>query len=469
MLKAHSTTAAVMRAADLGCIAAGYLIAGQTALILSSRRLFVFPGRGPWESRYSALFLLALLSWTAVTSYSATYHSHRTESLPFAIRALLRTFTLWMPMTIAGVFLLKLQNVSRQFASYFLAASAILILARQLSTMVFMRRLRRFGHNWRTAVILGAEASCEQFAQLLTTTYPMGYRVIVKPLSRSLKHTADGTLPSVAHADDVFVVGPDYATLSDDTAFDAVARLLRQGKNVHITPGLLDARLFRQSFGDVAGVPVISLMRGQLGPFQALTKRVADIVVSAILLFTLSPLLALIALAIKLTSQGPVLFRQTRLGLNGKRFSLYKFRSMAANAEQVLANSPALYALYLANNFKLPKNQDPRVTRIGYFLRTTSLDELPQLLNVFKGDMSLVGPRPVVPTEVEKYGDAAALFLSAKPGMTGHWQVSGRSDLQAYEKRVELDLEYIRDQSLAKDFEILLRTVPAILRGKGAH
>jgi len=108
------------------------------------------------------------------------------------------------------------------------------------------------------------------------------------------------------------------------------------------------------------------------------------------------------------------------------------------------------------------------VTRIGYFLRTTSLDELPQLLNVLKGDMSL-GPRPVVPTEVEKYGDAAALFLSVKPGMTGHWQVSGRSDLQAYEKRVELDLEYIRDQSLAKDFEILLRTVPAILRGKGAH
>jgi exopolysaccharide production protein ExoY len=465
MLKAHSTSAAVVRAADLGCIAAGYLIAGQIALILNSRRLFVFPGQGPWAARYSALFLLALLSWMAITSYSATYHSHRTESLPFAIRASLRIFTLWTLMTIAGVFLLKLQNVSRQFTAYFLAASGILILVRQLSTIVFMRRLRRFGYNWRTAVILGAEASCEKFAQMLTTAYPMGYRVIVKPLT----HTADSMLPSMANADDVFVVGTDYAALSDDTAFDAVARFLRQGKTVHIIPGLLDARLFRQSFGDVAGIPVISLMRGHLGALQAITKRVADIVVSAVLLFALSPLLALIALAIRLTSRGPVLFRQTRLGLNGKRFSLYKFRSMAANAEQVLADSPVLYALYLANNFKLPKNQDPRVTRIGYFLRATSLDELPQLLNVLKGDMSLVGPRPVVPTEVEKYGDAAALFLSAKPGMTGHWQVSGRSDLQAYAKRVELDLEYIRDQSLAKDFEILLRTVPAILRAKGAH
>jgi exopolysaccharide production protein ExoY len=470
MLKAHSTTATVLRAVDLCCIGLGYLMAGEIASRLSSRQLFVFPEqRSSWEAQYSALFLLALLSWVAVTSYSGTYHSYRTESLPFAVRTMTRTFSLWVLMTVAGISLFKLANVSRQFTAYFLVASSLFMLVRQLATMVFMRRLRRFGYNWRTAIILGAQTSCEKFAQLLTATYPMGYRVLVKPLSDDVNNRWDGALPLLAHVDDVFIVGTDYAASSGRTGPEAVAGLLKQGKAVHIIPGLLDAKLFRQSFGDVAGIPVISLMKGQLGVLQAAAKRLADILASGLLLILLSPLFAVVALLIKLTSKGPVLFRQRRLGLNHKAFDIYKFRTMAANAEQILKNSPVLYAQYVANNFKLPKNKDPRITRLGRLLRATSLDELPQLLNVFVGNMSLVGPRPIVPTEVEKYGDVAGLFLSAKPGMTGHWQVSGRSDLLGYEKRVELDLEYIRDQSLGKDFEILLRTVPAVLRGRGAH
>ncbi len=123
----------------------------------------------------------------------------------------------------------------------------------------------------------------------------------------------------------------------------------------------------------------------------------------------------------------------------------------------------------MQNNFKLPQGEDPRLTPLGKFLRATSLDELPQLYNVLIGEMSLVGPRPIVPHEASRYGDATMLFMSAKPGMTGHWQVSGRSEVVEYGKRVELDLEYIRDQSLGKDIEILLRTVPAVLRRKGAN
>jgi exopolysaccharide production protein ExoY len=142
---------------------------------------------------------------------------------------------------------------------------------------------------------------------------------------------------------------------------------------------------------------------------------------------------------------------------------------MRADAEQVLKSSPALYAKYVQNNFKLPKGEDPRLTLVGSFLRAASLDELPQLFNVLIGEMSLVGPRPIVPNEAVQYGDSGALFMSAKPGMTGHWQVSGRSEVAEYHKRVELDLEYIRDQSLGKDIEILLRTVPAVLRRKGAN
>jgi len=187
------------------------------------------------------------------------------------------------------------------------------------------------------------------------------------------------------------------------------------------------------------------------------------------LVLLLSPVMLLVALIVKVTSGGPVLFTQHRLGKHGKPFMVYKFRTMRRDAEDILKSTPGLYEKYKANNFKLPKREDPRITRIGAFLRASSLDELPQLINVLKGDMSLVGPRPIVPAEVEMYRDYATLFLSAKPGMTGHWQVSGRSVIQEYDKRVELDLEYIRDQSFGKDIEILLRTVPSVLMRKGAH
>ena len=142
---------------------------------------------------------------------------------------------------------------------------------------------------------------------------------------------------------------------------------------------------------------------------------------------------------------------------------------MRADAEQILRDTPSLHEKYVKNNFKLPGGEDPRFPPLGRFLRATSLDELPQLFNVLIGEMSLVGPRPIVPNEEVEYGDSAMLFMSAKPGMTGHWQVSGRSEIVEYRKRVELDLEYIRDQSLSKDFEILIRTVPAVLRRKGAN
>ena len=219
----------------------------------------------------------------------------------------------------------------------------------------------------------------------------------------------------------------------------------------------------------MAGVPVVSLLAGRLNKTQLAAKRLADLAGACLLVVLSSPLFALTALIIKCSSKGPVFFRQTRIGQKGELIRIYKFRTMIANAEEMLKKDSKLRELYLANNFKLPKGKDPRITRIGAFLRATSLDELPQLFNVINGDMSLVGPRPVVPAEVGKYGDCVQLLLSAKPGMTGHWQINGRSEIEEYARRVELDMEYIRDQSLGKDIEILLRTVPAVLLRKGAH
>jgi lipopolysaccharide/colanic/teichoic acid biosynthesis glycosyltransferase len=155
------------------------------------------------------------------------------------------------------------------------------------------------------------------------------------------------------------------------------------------------------------------------------------------------------------------------VGRFGTRFPLYKFRSMVPDAERLLRASPELHARYVAGNYKLPDDEDPRITPLGRILRRTSLDEIPQLWNVLRGDMSLVGPRPVVPQEVAEYGDYARMVLRVRPGLTGAWQVGGRSEV-AYPERAWIDLDYVAERSLPGDVAILLRTVPAVLRRRGA-
>ena len=198
------------------------------------------------------------------------------------------------------------------------------------------------------------------------------------------------------------------------------------------------------------------------------TKRAIDVPLGLLLSVLAAPLMLVIALVVRLTSPGPVLFRQQRLGRKGRTFLCLKFRSMRVDAELVLRRTPDTYARYVANGFKLPAGEDPRITRVGRFLRRTSLDELPQLFNVMRGEMSLVGPRPIVPEEVSVYGPHAADFLSALPGITGRWQVSGRSKV-GYPQRAGIELDYVHQWSLLEDIRILLRTVPAVLRREGAH
>ena len=217
-----------------------------------------------------------------------------------------------------------------------------------------------------------------------------------------------------------------------------------------------------------AGLPLVELTRPALKGRQLFLKRVLDLVASSVALVVVSPLFALAWVAIKMESHGPAIFGHRRIGLNGRMFLCFKFRSMHSDAESRLRSDPELYGKYVANNFKLREDQDPRLTRIGRLLRKSSLDELPQLINVLKGDMSLVGPRPIVPDELGQYGHGAAVFLSLKPGMTGAWQVNGRSRV-GYPDRVDLELQYVRNWSLARDLLILAKTVPVLLAGRGAH
>jgi exopolysaccharide biosynthesis polyprenyl glycosylphosphotransferase len=195
-------------------------------------------------------------------------------------------------------------------------------------------------------------------------------------------------------------------------------------------------------------------------------KRFFDILLSIIALTLCIPIFIAIALAIKLDSKGPVFFIHKRIGKNRKPINIYKFRTMVDHADKMIQNFTPEQQKEYQRNFKLDK--DPRITKIGKFLRASSLDELPQLINILFGDISIVGPRPVVKKELKKYGQNVERLLSVKPGLTGYWQIHGRSNT-TYQQRVEMDMKYIRNRSLWMDFKIILHTVPAVLKRNGAY
>lgn len=215
------------------------------------------------------------------------------------------------------------------------------------------------------------------------------------------------------------------------------------------------------------GFPVVELTRPGVMGTQLLVKRATDLLLAGTALVTVAPVMALIALAIRLTSKGPILFRQARIGQGGRRFTILKFRTMVPGADQ---QRDALLARSVYRDARLFKVvDDPRVTPLGAVLRRTSLDELPQLWNVIRGDMSLVGPRPPLPSEVELYQSHHYARFDVKPGITGPWQVSGRNAIQDFDTVIRLESAYIRRWSLWLDLELLFRTVPVVLSGRGAH
>lgn len=198
-----------------------------------------------------------------------------------------------------------------------------------------------------------------------------------------------------------------------------------------------------------------------------LSKRLFDIVGSSLALVGFSPLFLVLAIKIKRVDHGPVFFKQIRIGKDGKPFKMYKFRSMIENAEEVLKSNPELYKEYVANDFKLPEDKDPRTTAVGRWMRKTSIDEVPQFINILKGEMSIIGPRPIVKGELENYGDRADKFLSVKPGAMGLWQASGRSNI-SYPERCDVELEYVDKASFWYDWKIFFMTLISIFKQDGA-
>ncbi len=379
-------------------------------------------------------------------------------------------------LCVASLFYLaKIENFSRVLFGYFAVLTLVLVAAARLALRWWWRRRAAMGRDARRALVIGAPATAARLAAALGVEAPevhvIGYAA---PEGLGELAGADGGVPclgpacacaALAEAHEIDVVYLALEPAQRDLALRCVEALQSLPVHVYVVPDFVDLFSARATLHLVGGIPLLGLRAPVLTAWDAAAKRLFDVVVSAAVLIALAPLFALIALAIKLDSPGPVFFVQQRAGENGRSFRMYKFRSMVADAAERLAEVVDVGAL-AEPAYKL--RCDPRVTRVGRLLRRWSLDELPQLWNVLRGEMSLVGPRPEDAALVARYTPWQRKRLAVKPGLTGPMQVNGRGDL-SLEERVRLEVRYIQQYSLWEDIRLLLRTVPAVLSGRGAY
>lgn len=354
-----------------------------------------------------------------------------------------------------------------------IAATIFLFLGRQLISLGVSFAYR---HGLRQArlLVIGAERLGKMMMQHIAATPRLGYQVVGfidaegTPIThfgrfQSLGSIADlESIIRIYNIDEVLIALPSN---QHQQIVRSVRLCERAGAEFKLIPDLHELSLSSLDMDTIEGIPLIGIKHTGIGPWQYVLKRAMDITLAGLVLLLGSPLWLLIALAIKLDSRGPVLFKQERLGYEGEPFLLYKFRSMHNRAEKAL---PHLRSKSDVSGPMFKLKDDPRRTRVGKFLRKTSLDEIPQLLNVLKGDMSLVGPRPPLASEVAQYEEWEKGRLEIRPGMTGLWQVRGRSELD-FDEMVLLDLYYIENWSLRLDLQILLQTIPAVLFSRGAY
>jgi exopolysaccharide biosynthesis polyprenyl glycosylphosphotransferase len=433
------------------------------------------PGIYPF-SHYIPLLFGVLALWT-ITGYSGTFYRDLELSNPVRIGfTLLYQVSLVLMLVYAGLYLLRRGDISRTFVLVVGVVSfAFLLAGRALSHsgVYWMReRLNRYHYY----LIVGCGSRAREVASLIEESRSTGLRLVgfVDP------DQDEGNTPQKVGEFDIFPL-TDVNYLLQERVIDEVIFAVSMQELARLEPLILHcgnvgmkvrvqleflpsaySRIYLEKFRDVELLSLSSVPESELLLFF---KRVFDVAFSAFSLLLLSPLMLFIASAIRVTSPGPVLFRQTRCGLGGRKFTLYKFRSMINNAEQLKAE---LHQLNELNGPVFKISDDPRITPVGRWLRRFSIDELPQLWNILRGDMSFVGPRPAIPAEVEQYEPWQRRRLRMRPGLTCIWVLEGRNHLD-FNRWIQLDLAYIDSWSLWLDAKIFLRTIPIVLSGRGAY
>jgi len=431
------------------------------------------------STTYFVLSITVALAWPLFFAMERLYDTERLFWGSGEFRRMIRGVTLGVFGIVSANYVLKLPGISRQWMAMTWALAVIIAPLGRQACRVIIGNMRASGCLQRPTLIVGSSGDAARFARVIQRDSRTGMRLIgclaaTQGALDDLPSEIVENVPVIGYAGELtqrlVETGADTLVIvSPDFDHDVLSRMLSEVRlipvSVHISSGLFEVLASRVLVRELNGVPVMVVRGGMLTHSQMLLKRAFDVVISSVGILVGMPVWLVVMAAIKLDSRGPVFYLQRRVGHKGEPFRMFKFRSMLVDAEERLAD---LQGTNEADGPLFKMKADPRITRVGQWLRKYSIDEFPQLLNVIVGDMSLVGPRPPLPCEVDLYEGHHWKRLETLPGMTGLWQVSGRSDL-SFEEMVRLDVFYIENWSMAFDFTILLRTIPAVVFRRGAY
>ena len=433
--------------------------------------LFIFTHLPEYGIYFGKLYLIGIL-WLLVFAVSGMYTYRREISVIDEGYLILKSVAFSSLLTMALTFIYRDASFSRLVLFLTFLLAVFFIFSARFALRKIQLYLRFRGYDIKRAAIIGATPTGKLIKNRIMRNLNYGYRFAgfitgFRDCDRSEEDTL-GILSDIENVlnthklDEIIMTNPSLSRRN-------IARLIMQCDAYEVkfrfVPDLFEIITNPVGFDDLVGIPVIRLKEVTLKGYKFLIKRVMDIILSFIFIIISSPIMLLTALFIRLDSPGPVFFKQNRVGKNNRNFNMYKFRSMVANAEDI---KESLSSMNEATGPIFKIKNDPRTTKFGKLIRRFSLDELPQFFNIFVGDMSLVGPRPPVPLEVDKYNIWHKKRLDVIPGLTGLWQISGRSEL-SFDEMVKLDLYYIENWSIFLDIKILLKTIPVLFTSRGAY
>jgi exopolysaccharide biosynthesis polyprenyl glycosylphosphotransferase len=426
---------------------------------------------------FISFFVAYLIFWVILSNKFNLYQSKRRGKIGDETIDVIKTTGLSLLFASIPAFYFRDHPLSRLFLVYFWPIHTILLIFFRIVIRSTLKYLRRHGYNYRQVLIVGRNSRTEKIVQKIDHTPEYGLKILgfIDDEKNNCHYPNKNKFNLMGNLNDFErimrkeVVDEVFITLPMKSYYAQIEQIVniceKSGIEVEIPADIFDIKFAKTAIQKYDELKVIDYYTSPEMDWKLVVKRLIDITISLLILAFSLPTLLVIGLIIKIISKGPVFFMQKRIGYNGRYFTLLKFRTMVQNAED-------LKHLLLDKNemdgpvFKM-KN-DPRITRIGHFLRRSSIDELPQLINVLKGEMSLVGPRPPTPEEVIRYQLIDRRRLSMRPGITCLWQVKGRNRL-TFRKWMELDRQYIDNWSLWLDLKILLQTIPAVLKGSGAE
>jgi exopolysaccharide biosynthesis polyprenyl glycosylphosphotransferase len=456
--------------ADIAMVAAAFFLAYYLRQYLNDGVQALYP-----LGSYIAFLPVLLIVSVSMLYFFGIYDSFRTKTLFEVLVIVAKAFFSAFVIFSGVIYIAHKSFVSRAFIGMIFASGAALVYFEKVAVILFFRAVRSRGYNYKQLLIVGTGRRAQEFVELINQHSSWGFKITGlvdedpglkgKSLYGNKVLGSLKDIPDIIHnnvIDEViFVVPRSWLSKIEDIMYLCEA----EGLRIHVAVDYFELKFSRGRVSELDKFPLLTFSSAPTRIGELVSKRVFDIVLSGIILLLCLPLFIVVAILIKLTSPGHVFFTQKRVGLNGRIFTLYKFRTMVKDAELKLSE---LMPHNEMNGPVFKMSNDPRITPFGKILRKLSIDELPQFWNVLMGTMSVVGPRPPLPSEVKQYDPWHRRRLSMRPGITCLWQVSGRNKIIDFAKWVKMDLDYIDDWSLWLDMKIFAKTVPVVLFGIGA-